>query len=511
MGGSGMIGGGAMRRAMVAASTILVTGCGGLPPPRSIAMHAGPPVIAFGAVADTQLQNREAWAARTVLRNTKVDRGPLKVTIRPPVLDAAARVLLEHHLQAQRERGVAAVFYVGDGSNQGCRSELMGEGVGIEGVLTILRRFRQDSGIPVFLVPGNHDFMAAGNTEDPTEHAALCGGADNAASKLELIRWTDALNRESAELGGWRYASSIGAGLDASCAGASQVEIRQSRRHGCHYAATVDAAAGERRVRFLLVDTNDYVDVGRIRALKRGGNTPLTLDYEGLRGAMSFKGKESQTAWLAARGRESREQGTRPDMLVAVTHYPIRALRRNIIVTVSNKTQRVADVFGDRDGRFYSDAAFVVSAHTHTPTTAIGTTRIVEGREEVARLDEVNVGSTTDFPSLSAVLRLEPSAIGTTLTYEPISPSREGCEAILDDLATTRFPEAFLGVDVGGRAIAFDPRDPMLYHRIDESSAEGVFANIDWWTKDRPDRLVCLGLAAGAVEDGRSALDAAEM
>lgn len=467
--------------------------------PATVQLHTGTPEFSFGTIADTQIQNRQAWAAHNLLRSPEADRR-ITVTIRPPVLDLAARTLLRAHLDEQQKRGVSAIFYLGDGSNQGCISELASTTQGDEGIFPILAKARQNSGIPIFFVLGNHDFLAAGNTENPIQHAGLCGGQSNVATKAQLIRMADDFNRTSAAQAGWTYRASTSDALEAHCAGPEQTETRQSRRQGCYYAATLDIARGAKRYRFVLLDTNDYADVSRNRVLRWGGNTALTTDFEGLRGAMSFRKATSQTSWLAEQGRQSREAGQRPDVLVALTHYNIGDLRRMVKVPLSRKTQLLGNIFVDQAGAFYGERAFVVSAHTHTQTTATYATTVTERRKALITLDEVNIGSTTDHPSLSAVLELAPSPRGLTMAYEPITLSRAGCEQVLNDLAVAQFPRAFLGNTTGGRAIAFDPANPLLYHQVTQKNVADVFANIDWFIGSSSKRAICLGLIASAIE-----------
>lgn len=275
-----------------------------------------------------------------------------------------------------------------------------------------------------------------------------------------------------------------------------------SRRLTCS-----SSSRGAKRYRFVLLDTNDYADVSRNRVLRWGGNTALTTDFEGLRGAISFREATSQTSWLAEQGRKTREAGQRPDVLVALTHYNIRDLRRMVKVPLSRKTQLLGNVFVDQAGAFYGERAFVVSAHTHTETTATYATTITEGKKALVTLDEVNIGSTTDHPSLSAVLELVPSPRGLAMAYEPITLSRAGCEQVRDELAAAQFPRAFLGNTTGGRAIAFDPADPLLYHQVTQDNVADVFANIDWFIGSSSKRAICLGLMASAIEaDAASAI-----
>lgn len=508
MGGSRMIGAGAVLqrwRSVIAAGTALLcvlaaSGCATTAArPKTVQLHVGTPEISFGTISDTQIQNRQAWAARNLLRSPQADRR-IPVTIRPPVLDLAARTLLRAHLDEQQKRGVSAIFYLGDGANQGCISELASTAPGDEGIFPILAKVRQHSGLPIFFVLGNHDFLAAGNTENQIQHAGLCGGESNIATKAQLIRMADDFNRASAAQAGWTYRASTTDALEANCSGPEQAELRQSRRQGCFYAATLDVARGAKRYRFVLLDTNDYADVSRNRVLRWGGNTALTTDFEGLRGAISFREATSQTSWLAEQGRKSREAGQRPDVLVALTHYNITDLRRMVKVPLSRKTQLLGNVFVDQAGAFYGERAFVVSAHTHTETTATYATTITEGKKALVTLDEVNIGSTTDHPSLSAVLELVPSPRGLAMAYEPITLSRAGCEQVRDELAAAQFPRAFLGNTTGGRAIAFDAADPLLYHQVTQDNVADVFANIDWFIGSSSKRAICLGLMASAIE-----------
>lgn len=487
-------------RLWAALCPVVLTGCvATAAPPQTVRLHLDPPQFSFGTIADTQIQNRQAWTAGNLLRSAKADR-VIPVTLRPPALDLAARAMLRAHLDEQARRGVSAVFYLGDGSNQGCLSELAGTAPGDEGIFPILASFRQERNIPVFFVLGNHDFLAAGNTENAGQHAELCGGKANVATKAQLIRMADDFNRTSAGQIGWTYRTSVTDALETHCSGPDQAEPRQSRRQGCYYAATLDVLHATKRYRFLLLDTNDYADVTRNRVLRGGGNTLFRTDFEGLRGAMSFREPTSQTKWLAEQGRISRVDNQTPDVLVALTHYSIKDLRKTLKIALSRKSQRLGDVFVDDAGAFYRDRAFVVSAHTHTRQTQAIATTITKQGKRIVTLGEVNIGSTTDHPSLSAVIELAQSPRGLMMAYEPITLSRAGCEQVKADLAIEPFLQAFLGSKVGGRAIAFDPSEPQLYHKVRPDNVDAVFANIDSFIGKSVQRAICLGLMAGDVE-----------
>lgn len=464
---------------------------------------AGVPELTIGLVADTQIQNRQAWSARNLLRSRMGER-VTDVTIRPPALDVTARDLLGAHLDMQRQRGVAAIFYLGDGSNQGCRSELSSRVSGGEGIFALLERFREESGIPVFFVLGNHDFLAAGNTEEPVTHAQLCGGTDNVASKQELIGLADTFNRASAAKPQWTYQSSVQSVGSARCAGPTGTS--QSRRPSCYYAATLDFGSAARRYRFLLLDTNDYVDVTASSILTAPGQSLFTQDFEGTRGAMSFidlEGATSQTTWLNTQGEQSLASGATPDVLVALTHYDVPSLRKKVIIPVSRQTQRIGDIFSKNGRKYYRDAPFVLSGHTHTRRTKRFSTGIVEDRKEVVRLEELNIGSTTDYPSLSAVARFGRNGARAAMSYEALTPSRESCDAILSELESTPFPNAVSGMARGREAVALSRTRRTAYRFLNATAAQAVFANIDAFVRGSSRRAVCLGLEGGAMEAKR--------
>ncbi len=482
-------------------ATLALASCGEIPPVRSIMPFPGEPDLVVGFVADTQIQNQRAWAARNLLRNRMSDK-VIEVTIRPPTLDATARVLLRSHLALQKEKGVSAIFYLGDGSNHGCRSELSAETKGEEGIFPLLSRFREERDVPVFFVLGNHDFLAAGNTEERESHADLCGGEENVATKRELIRLADAFNRESADKGRWTYASSVDGAGSANCQ--TPVAAPQSRRRSCYYAATLDVPANGRTFRFLLLDTNDYVDVTRSRALPSRGRGLLTQDFEGQRGAMSFVDEAralSQTSWLGARGKAAAAAGSTPTVLVALSHYDVGALSKTFVIPLSRQVQRLADIFADGDTRFYQESSFFVSAHTHTPITDRISRGIIENGVEIVRLEELNIGSTTDYPSLSAVARFGRNWSGATMSYEPLTPDRGRCGTLMRELEETDFPNVVLGARRGRQAVALSKERPDDYQYIDDAAeAKAIFDNIAHFVNGSEERAICLGLEGGALE-----------
>ncbi|MFC3711239.1 hypothetical protein ACFOMD_01565 [Sphingoaurantiacus capsulatus] len=470
---------------------------------------------AVGLIADSQLQSLPAWSVTNLYRQQLADK-IIKVTIRPPALDWTSRYLLLAHLEAQRLSGARAIFYLGDGANHGCTDEFTaGLSATMEvrkqlplhsqGVLAILDTFRREAGVPVFFVLGNHDFLGAGNTSSTTHRQSLCAHSASQPNpplaKFDVIEAVDRFNRGNTEIAGdWVYQSSF---TDPSATRAHcEAGENQQRQWGCYLAAVVDHRASGRNIQYLLLDTNDYLGVSSSSALGH--------EFEGLRGAMSFgaprNGIISQTGWFE--GHVAR----RVDMRIALMHYDVEALRKKLpgVGAISKKSQQFMNLFTRDDATPLQADAYAVSAHTHaqglgvfrTPFSLQCGTIFCRPGDRPA-IKELNVGSTTDHPSLSAVLRWNvASETDGGLRYEVIRPATTSCRAIEADLLAYHFPRP-VGADsaqTGWAALGIKRAVPNSYHGFKDADLKSIWENLSAFVKGETKRGVCVGLEAAAVE-----------
>ena len=78
--------------------------------------------LRIGFAADSQLQTRSNYNSVFGYRD-RLAEFVVKTAIRPPALDWAARSMLRESLERLRVQKVQAIFYLGDGANNGCYDE----------------------------------------------------------------------------------------------------------------------------------------------------------------------------------------------------------------------------------------------------------------------------------------------------------------------------------------------------------------------------------------------------
>lgn len=478
----------------------------------------------IGLVADSQLQTRQALGRVFAYRGALEDRFA-EVAIRPPALDWSARSLLRWHLTQMSARRVEAIFYLGDGANNGCFDEFAGGldaaradrdrivAPNDQGVLAILDSFRSDTGIPVYFVIGNHDFLGAGNTSITRVRRDLCrgeaGSSNRPLTKFDVIHLVETFNRANDRLGAsWDYASSFAASGSQSTEELCGSDEGQHRRWGCYLAARVNYRGAGPAVQLLLLDTNDFVGVTQ--------SAVLGAEFEGLRGAMSFGdpqgGVPSQTRWF------EQNAGNQVAMRVALTHYDLRSLRKYVPMIprpVGIWSQQFINLF-TRPGtprQPAQDAAYVISAHTHAtdhnlrrPIFSIRCRIIYPNCRGAARfsVNELNIGSTTDNTNYSTIARLVPSTTGGggSIHYARIPTSTAGCDLVHTDIEGRSFPHPVARNREGWKALGIDPRSPRNYRRFSLADIRNVFANLSEYAGADEARSRCIALRASAIEGG---------
>ena len=473
----------------------------------------------IGVIADSQLQTRGNFHNVFGYRGRREDK-IVWVSMRPPAVDWAARAMLLGRLEELRARGVKAIFYLGDGANNGCEDELAA-GFGLpgeapmsndDGLLTILDKFRRISQIPIYFVLGNHDLLGAGSTGDVKAREHFCDDLrpyrNNCwLTKFEVIALADRFNRGNVASDQWSYASSFDWVRTKDLCGSRLAQ--QHRRAGCYLAATLDYRANGATIQFLLVDTNDWANVTRSRL--------LWLQQEGIRGAMSFgelNGIESQTSWFERNARNPVE------MRVALTHYTVDSLQKRIPIVglISRKSQRFMNLFTDpATRRSNQNDAYVISAHTHTPRVdvherpfRVGCSSSEPGcRVAHLRVAELNIGSTSDYSNYAAVVKLAPShGAKGALHYEKLGADSGSCLGIWKDVEDHSFPNklplAAEGSNRGWAALAADRAHRHAYRRFGWEEAKAVWANLDSFAgrEENGRAAECIGLYAAAIEYG---------
>ena len=354
--------------------------------------------ITVGIVADAQVQTTRVQH-QSGNRSVDLDWW-VNAAVRPPALEAAAPHMLAWFLS--RMRHVDMVLVLGDVLNNGCQDELLGP----EGVLNILREFRQATDTPVFMVVGNHDYLANGNLSGTRDRQDSCGEDNTPLTKLALMRHMSAFNRQSAALSETLgYTDSLTEATEAHC----KAPPRQHNRPGCFLAAVLTHQSD---VQIALLDTSDYADA------------PIgSSEYPGNRGALSFRDSttaerpRSQMAWLRDQtaGSESKV-----GMRILASHYGIKDLEDSFDAADADMESVLSGLVGPEP----PGGSFWFSAHAHRPDP-----RAFEEPFEGLRV-ELNVGSTTDWNPHATIAALRNGGLLQTTIRAP-----DTCRGLLDRMA----------------------------------------------------------------------------
>ncbi len=300
--------------------------------------------LRVGFVADLQIQTRSNYNRVTGYRGAIEDL-QVQGAIRPPALDWAARAMLRSDLAQLVAQGARVIYFLGDGANNGCYDEFARGFADDEklapndaSVLSLLAEFRRTSGVPVYFILGNHDILGAGSTSAIGQRNKFCKAEvspNRYITKFEAMKWTEQFNQGNASYpNAGSYRSNWIGNEDKIARYCGDAKAEQDKRRGCYLAATVDTSVDGRTAQFLLLDTNDWVDV-------------VTLipgfQQKGARGAMSFVNKSginSQTTWF------NKHASERVDIRTAFSHYDIVGLRSQLLAwKFSNKSQRYLELF----------------------------------------------------------------------------------------------------------------------------------------------------------------------
>lgn len=527
--------------------TIAMAGCvspvatqlsGEITGPTAIKPDAG---LTIGLVADSQLQTRSNANLVFGYRDRLAEFG-VETAIRPPALDWSARAMLRARLFQLKRSGAKVIFYLGDGANNGCHDEFA---KGFEdgsadsrnytdrndkGILAILDEFRRDregGGIPVFFIMGNHDLLGAGSTGSRVPSERLCedvvgaGSGNHALTKFDVMALTDRFNRTNPGQSLWRYKSNFttadnGAALRAACFAPGR---QQHRNPGCYLAAKLDYLPASVPVQFFLLDTNDWADVSQSSYLGGG-----RYQQYGERGAMSFRDPPgaltpSQTYWFKQYATSSVDQ---KGIRIALTHYNLGSLKRNVPFIKFGDRRRIGSRKSQRFSRLFTDEnptrnklqefAYVLSGHTHNSVIEEAEPIFMEGcfplipglcsRHNRFKIKELNVGSTTDFPSYAALVSLNmDSAESGQLLYSYAHADRASCAPVYAELRNFSFPTRLEGTRTGWRAIGIDQANRENYRGYDLDRMTIVWDNLAAFVDNNEHRAECIGLYSAAVEE----------
>ncbi len=360
--------------------------------------------IKIGLLADAQLTSHNGFSNYSQ-RSRFADR-MVNVAIRPPALESflseemlnvALRKLTQDH--EGEKNGVDVILYLGDGANSGGTDE-------IAMFLSVLAKHRDETGIPVFVVIGNHDYLGCGNIVTPGTRYALLnrdGRPSNPAlSKYQVLKKISAFNHASGNVPTnkkFRYIDNY-----------ETLERNKELDHhaGLYLSGLLSySEEGKSSVEVFLLDTSDYKDAPDWASLAKWG-------FYGVIGSLSFK---DEPGVLSQAGYFRSVAGTSsPDFRFLASHYPKDHLDRitfakpgDVPLDITNLAWEVSEgvfsfpTFAETLNQNLEDLLsrkkrnYWLSGHTHAPTTPQPSQIVVGGVLRDKYYRGVNVGSTTDY------------------------------------------------------------------------------------------------------------------
>ena len=360
--------------------------------------------IKIGLLADTQLTSHNGFSNYS--QRSKLADRMVNVAIRPPALECllseemlnVALKKLTHDDEGEKD-GVDVILYLGDGANSGGTDE-------IGTFLSVLERHRAVTGIPIFVVIGNHDYLGCGNIVTPGTRYALLnrdGRPSNPAlSKYQVLRKISEFNHASSNLPTntrFKYIDNYEA-----------VERNKELDHdtGLYLSGSLSySEEGKNSVEIFLLDTSDYKDAPDWASLAKWG-------FYGVIGSLSFKdepGVLSQASYF-----KNVAGSSSPDFRFLASHYPKDHLDRitfanpgDVPLDVTNLAWEITEgafsypTFAETLNQNLEDLLsqnkrnYWVSGHTHAPTAPQPLKMVVGGLLRDKYYRAINTGSTTDY------------------------------------------------------------------------------------------------------------------
>ena len=412
----------------------IFTGCVTEKPKRSVRFP-----IKIGLLADSQLTSHNGfynYSQRSRFADRMVD-----VAIRPPALECflaeemvkIALKKLTKDNEGEKD-GVDVIIYLGDGANSGGTDE-------IELLYSILEKHRDATGIPIFILIGNHDYLGCGNIVTPGTRFALLnrdGRPSNPAlTKYQVLKKISEFNHASHNLATnmtFKYVDNY-----------ETVERNKGLDHntGLYLSGFLSySEEGKNSVEIFLLDTSDYKDAPDWSSLAKWG-------FYGVIGSLSFKdepGVLSQTSYF------KNVAGTSvPDFRFLASHYPKDHLDRitfskpgDVPFDITNVAWEVVEgafcypTFSESLNQNLEDLLsqkkrnYWLSGHTHVHTTPQPSKIVVGGLLQDKYYRGINTGSTTDYRAHVVIVesyqRQKNSRVDNFIGYReiPLFGYREG-------------------------------------------------------------------------------------
>jgi len=360
--------------------------------------------IKIGLLADSQLTSHNGfynYNQRSRFADRMVD-----VAIRPPALECflaeemvnIALKKLTKDNEGEKD-GVDVIIYLGDGANSGGTDE-------IELLYSILDKHREATGIPIFILIGNHDYLGCGNIVTPGTRFALLnrdGRPNNPAlTKYQVLKKISEFNHASNKLPTnkkFKYVDNY-----------EVVERNKGLDHntGLYLSGFLSySEEGKNSVEIFLLDTSDYKDAPDWSSLAKWG-------FYGVIGSLSFKdepGVLSQASYF------KNVAGTSvPDFRFLASHYPKDHLDRitfskpgDVPFDITNLAWEVIEgafcypTFSESLNQnlesllSHKKRNYWLSGHTHVHATPQPSKIVVGGLLQDKYYRGINIGSTTDY------------------------------------------------------------------------------------------------------------------
>ncbi len=485
--------------------------------------------IKIGLLADSQLTSDKAAILDTGYRSKFMDRNLGSVAIRPPAVERClAKGMLDTALEKLSQEKVDLILYLGDGANSGGTDE-------IESLFESLEAHRSKSGIPIYMVIGNHDYLGLGMTTNPIDRHTILNPIGQTInpplSKYQVLQMISSFNKEN-NSSVFRYKDHL-----------SSSEPNAGHRDGLYLVGHLEyIVPGQDSVDIFLVDSSDYKDS---RKPEMGGlkHFVRTEQYYGAKGAMSFKdepdrNKVSQITYI-----EGLASSSQPAIRFVASHYPPDHLDRirladpedDLLVGVEAVGHAVWEVplspLGlstpppeDHLKRGLSKGGknYWLSGHTHVKKMTRSPQKLdcggIFGFFSEGKFGCINVGSTTDYRAHVAVVEAYDNnkpgmvKVDRVVGYREIPlfdpkglGDRQCLKQMFNDIALYGSEHAADGVSLLGLNKEYQKGYWTEQHT--KASVEELKSFIDRFLADHPeydqsDVTACLGFIAGAYEAG---------
>ena len=371
--------------------------------------------IKIGILADTQLTSQNGF--HDFSQRSKFSDKMVDVAIRPPALECLlAEEMLKIALKKLTQdneggnNGVDVIIYLGDAANSGGTDE-------IELFFSVLEKHRDATGIPIFVLIGNHDYLGCGNIVTPGTRFALLnrdGRPSNPAlTKYQVLKKISEFNHASSNLPSnnkFKYIDNY-----------EMVERNKELDHnsGLYLSGLLSYyQEGKNSVEIFLLDTSDYKDAPDWSNIADWG-------FYGAIGSLSFKdepGVLSQASYY-----KNIAGSSSPDFRILASHYPKDHLDRitfarpgEVPLDITNLAWEITEgafsfpTFSERLNQNLEELLsnhkrnYWLSGHTHAPTVPKPSKMVIGGLLGDKYYNAMNVGSTTDYrPHVAIVERYE--------------------------------------------------------------------------------------------------------